>query len=52
MADREENAGIPSGDEEEVIRYYFKCGYEYSAIAQFLEKFHNITRDARIVQSL
>ena len=35
MADGGENVGIPSGDEEEVIRYYFKCGYEYSAIVQF-----------------
>ena len=42
MADREENSGIPSGHEEEVIGYYFKCGYEYPAIVQFLEKFHNI----------
>ena len=38
MVEREENLGIPSGDEEEVIRYYCKCGYEYSAIVQVFRK--------------
>ena len=51
MADGGENVGIPSGDEEEVIRYYFKCGYEYSAIVQFLEKFHNIKISIRTLKN-
>ena len=38
---------LPTGDEKEIITYYFSRGYEYDAIVHFLAKFHDITMSIR-----
>ena len=38
---------LPTGDEKEIITYYFSRGYEYDAVVLFLAKFHDITMSIR-----
>jgi hypothetical protein len=42
---------IPSGDEKDIITYYFKRGYEYNAIIHFLAKFHQISMSIRTLKN-
>ena len=42
---------LPTGDEKEVITYYFSKGYEYDAIVHFLAKFHDITMSIRTLKN-
>ena len=34
-------------NEEQAIRYYFNCGFEYNVILQFLSKYHGVTLSLR-----
>ena len=43
---------LPTGDEKEIITYYFSRGYEYDAIVHFLAKFHDITMSIRTLMNL
>ena len=42
---------LPTGDEKEIITYYFSRGYEYYAIVHFLAKFHVITMSIRTLKN-
>ena len=42
---------LPTGDEKEIITYYFSRGYEYYAIVHFLAKFHDITMSIRTLKN-
>ena len=42
---------LPTGDEKEIITYYFSRGYEYDAIVHFLAKFHDITMSVRTLKT-
>ena len=42
---------LPTGDEKEIITYYFSRGYEYDAIVHFLAKFHDITMSIRTLKN-
>ena len=41
---------LPTGDEKEIITYYFSRGYEYDAIVHFLAKFPDITMSIRTLK--
>ena len=43
---------LPTGDEKEIITYYFSRGYEYDAIVHFLAKFHDITMSIRTLKDV
>jgi len=42
---------IPTGDEKDIITYYFRKGYEYHAIVNFLAKFHQINISIRTLKN-
>ena len=42
---------LPTGDEKEIIKYYFSRGYQYDAIVHFLAKFHDITMSIRTLKN-
>ena len=42
---------LSTGDEKEIITYYFSRGYEYDAIVHFLAKFHDITMSIRTLKN-
>ena len=42
---------LPTGDEKEIITYFFSRGYQYDAIEHFLAKFHDITMSIRTLKN-